>query len=64
MIDSILERPHRRITLDRILLDKDTLTTDPSEIEDHAINHYQHYVERMIYDVNNENKWHDEYQDR
>ena len=33
MIDSILEREHRRITLDRILLDKDTLTTDPKEIE-------------------------------
>ncbi len=44
MIDSILERVHRRIKLDRILLDKDILTLDESEITDKITDHFQNYA--------------------
>ena len=44
MIDSLLERPYRKIHLDRVMLDKDTLSLDPDEIETKVTSHFQTYA--------------------
>src|SRR6266511_2855467 len=41
MIDSILERSHRRIRLDRVLLDDGSLTLDEGKINDKITEHFQ-----------------------
>ena len=41
MIDGLLERIHRKIKLDRVLLDDGSLTTDELEINERVVSHYQ-----------------------
>ncbi|GET57866.1 RNA-directed DNA polymerase from mobile element jockey-like [Rhizophagus irregularis DAOM 181602=DAOM 197198] len=46
-IDSALSRTRRRITLDRVFIDHPTqpqLLTDPKDIDDAVINHFQNFV--------------------
>ena len=41
MIDSLLERTHRKIKLDRVMLDDGSLTTDEQEINNKVNDHFQ-----------------------
>jgi len=44
MIDSLLERPNRRIRLDKVMIDDETLSLDQKEIETKVTSHFQTYA--------------------
>ena len=62
MIDSILERPHRRITLDRVMLDDGSLTLDNDEIDKKVVDHFQNIAGPNATHQSIPEEWRSEYE--
>ena len=61
MIDSILERPHRRIKLDRVMLSDGSLTLDDNELNNKVIEHFQNIAGPSDTNISIPESWQQDY---
>ncbi len=62
MIDSILKRSHRRIRLDRVMLNDGSFTLDKTEINMKVTEHFQNIAELNNSQIAIPPSWQDDYE--